>query len=523
MEKIILRALLLVAFASSTAWPQSNFKIMPVAADSTVDETEPYLSRFLYEAAFRIEGEGFEKSLPLWFAYKETTRDGKQFVVGRRIQAKRDWRNPPQINFSRKFVISDSAGGQVLESPLIEYYADWPVAIWRQKRSSRFALFFSVFRDSVWTRPQQITPDSMAVSDQAFMATHFEDQQSPYARFNRLFWISGKTIWTAEMDSTFHWVRQGKVYTDSSEIAHLVPRLDLQKNLWLVFDERTATDSVTIRVLHFSNLKQKWEGPVSLEKIGGRRSFAGFNLTQSANWGFPVNWLELSWLEENTFKSRPLFFQNDSLKTSGYPDFEQKFSCQNVLLTSNNLDLGGCVLGMAPYYFLVCQTDSALNQGYLGNDNNFWNIFSTKHSIRNLAISGTEDFVFGLAWEEWDGSQADVYLGLQTIIIGSVEEEMQTAPKGIQLSPNWPNPFNPSTTLRIQIPPRLRHARATLRIFNLLGQQVRRWRLSVPQSGTIEVTWNATDEFDNELPSGTYFAVVQVKDQVKRVKLLLLR
>ncbi len=87
----------------------------------------------------------------------------------------------------------------------------------------------------------------------------------------------------------------------------------------------------------------------------------------------------------------------------------------------------------------------------------------------------------------------------------------------------YPNPFNPVATLKIQVPLKLRHEQAVLRIFNVLGQQVRRWQLTVPQNGTIEIIWNATDARGGELPSGAYFVIVQVKDQVKRLKLLLLR
>ncbi len=96
-------------------------------------------------------------------------------------------------------------------------------------------------------------------------------------------------------------------------------------------------------------------------------------------------------------------------------------------------------------------------------------------------------------------------------------------PDNLFLLRAYPNPFNPATTLRIQIPLKLRHEQVVLRIFNVLGQEVRRWRLSVPQSGTIEMAWNATDTWGRAVPSGTYFVVVEVKYQVKRLKVLLLR
>ncbi|NOY78575.1 MAG: hypothetical protein GXO76_11965, partial [Calditrichaeota bacterium] len=472
MGKMIWAVFLSLVLLPFLARAQSAFKIFPIAADSTINETEPYLTRYLYEAAFRFEDGNTEKTLPLWLVYKKTTREGNAGIVGIRIQVRRVLHQPPQIKFSKKYLISDLVENQTIESPLIEYYADYPVAIWRQKKAGIFSLFYSVFRDSVWSSPQKVTSDSLNVSEEAFFATHSREESSEYARFNRLFWISGKSIYSAEMDSTFHWVHRKKLYTGSSEIAHLYPRMDFQENLWLAFDELFSPDSLKIQVIYYSRLKQKWEGPVELARIRGRRSFAGLNISEAVDPAASAsNTLALAWLDGTTFKSRIFSFDKDSLVFHSNFDFEHSFACSKCILTSNNLDLGGCVLTLVPWYFLVCQSDSVPDQLYMiGYNNYFFKVFSRKNSIQHISISGTQDFNFALALEEWDGNQSDIYLNFQTIIIGAVNENPTSSPRSMWLSQNWPNPFNAVTNVEYILPIR---EKVTLRLFNSLGEEVK--------------------------------------------------
>ena len=70
-------------------------------------------------------------------------------------------------------------------------------------------------------------------------------------------------------------------------------------------------------------------------------------------------------------------------------------------------------------------------------------------------------------------------------------------PRTFEVSQNYPNPFNPSTTIRYQIPVA---GRVTIKIFNLLGQDVATLIDEVKQPGAYTVTWNASN-----MPSGVYF------------------
>jgi hypothetical protein len=73
-----------------------------------------------------------------------------------------------------------------------------------------------------------------------------------------------------------------------------------------------------------------------------------------------------------------------------------------------------------------------------------------------------------------------------------------SVPKSFGLEQNYPNPFNPSTTLRFSI---LEPGVVTLKIFNLLGEEVATLVNGNMARGTFSVVWDASRQ-----ASGVYFA-----------------
>ncbi|NWG26913.1 MAG: T9SS type A sorting domain-containing protein, partial [Ignavibacteriaceae bacterium] len=70
-------------------------------------------------------------------------------------------------------------------------------------------------------------------------------------------------------------------------------------------------------------------------------------------------------------------------------------------------------------------------------------------------------------------------------------------PDGFVLYQNYPNPFNPTTTIRFEIP---EDSRVTLKIFNILGEEVKTLVEEYREAGKHSVQFNA-----NNLSSGIYF------------------
>jgi len=88
-------------------------------------------------------------------------------------------------------------------------------------------------------------------------------------------------------------------------------------------------------------------------------------------------------------------------------------------------------------------------------------------------------------------------------------------PLAYQLSQNFPNPFNPVTTLRYQLPEK---AEVTISVYNLAGQLVTTLVREQKPAGTYSIIWNA----DN-LPSGIYFIELRAGNFHQTRKCLLLK
>ena len=95
-----------------------------------------------------------------------------------------------------------------------------------------------------------------------------------------------------------------------------------------------------------------------------------------------------------------------------------------------------------------------------------------------------------------------------------ITNENNVMPTAYKLNQNFPNPFNPSTVISYDLP---KSGIVTLRIFNVLGQQVRTLVNQPQTAGTHQVTFNA-----NTLTSGIYFYSLSVDNftQVKKMMLI---
>jgi|GEM_PF-1647409 len=100
-----------------------------------------------------------------------------------------------------------------------------------------------------------------------------------------------------------------------------------------------------------------------------------------------------------------------------------------------------------------------------------------------------------------------------------VQIKSQTERKSYRLLPNYPNPFNASTIISYELP---ENAKVTLRIYNLLGQEVRALLSDKNQpAGSHQVTWDGTDNTGKQLPSGLYFFQIKTEHFVEVKKMIL--
>lgn len=70
------------------------------------------------------------------------------------------------------------------------------------------------------------------------------------------------------------------------------------------------------------------------------------------------------------------------------------------------------------------------------------------------------------------------------------------------LQANYPNPFNPETTIRFEMPA---SGQVTVKVYNTLGQLVQTLVEGAIDAGSHTVTWNGRDHAGQTVPSGMYF------------------
>ncbi|HXX65366.1 MAG TPA: FlgD immunoglobulin-like domain containing protein, partial [Bacteroidota bacterium] len=94
-----------------------------------------------------------------------------------------------------------------------------------------------------------------------------------------------------------------------------------------------------------------------------------------------------------------------------------------------------------------------------------------------------------------------------TIVVGSAEavkrEIESILPRDFSLGVNYPNPFNPTTTIPVALPV---HAQIQLKIYNILGQEVRTVFDGALDGGRYWFTWDGRNESGAPVATGVYIS-----------------
>lgn len=88
------------------------------------------------------------------------------------------------------------------------------------------------------------------------------------------------------------------------------------------------------------------------------------------------------------------------------------------------------------------------------------------------------------------------------------------------LYPNFPNPFNPQTTLSFSLG---KAQKASLKIYNLKGQLVKTLVNGELTKGTHKIVWNSTDNTGSKVGSGIYLYRLDTESYSKSYKMVLMK
>ncbi len=167
--------------------------------------------------------------------------------------------------------------------------------------------------------------------------------------------------------------------------------------------------------------------------------------------------------------------------------------------------------------------------------------FTNCRNIRLVVFSGTDTIRVGhnyyadgvgevLKVSSTTTAMGDYRYELQEYLVQSLEikdDPGASTPGEYHLYPNYPNPFNPFTTLRFDLSSQ---AEITLAVYDILGRRVRTLVQGIEAPGYRSVVWDGRDITGRSLPSGIYIARLTVSPQAgitpantKSIKMLLLK
>ncbi|KAA3596805.1 MAG: T9SS C-terminal target domain-containing protein [Calditrichaeota bacterium] len=153
---------------------------------------------------------------------------------------------------------------------------------------------------------------------------------------------------------------------------------------------------------------------------------------------------------------------------------------------------------------LVGNGTNQTTQNFTFTDTNVSPNLTYYYKISTVKTDGTE-FIF------------ENLFTLLTVLPTSISEK-QNSPQNFILLENFPNPFNPTTTINYELGI-TNYELGKLTIFNSLGETVKEFVL---QSSKGSVVWNGKDSFGQEVSSGIYFYKIEFEkvSQTKRMTLL---
>ena len=173
----------------------------------------------------------------------------------------------------------------------------------------------------------------------------------------------------------------------------------------------------------------------------------------------------------------------------------------------------------------ACASDVRFKGGWrLVNDYGEVEVMNTSETLTiscDIQMEPGEHFYWALTSETGDEMVLD---GIGEIVVPSAErfilERKAVVPLVFTLHQNFPNPFNPTTTLKYDLP---EENHVTLTVYDMLGRMVTQLVNTNQKAGFKSVQWNATDMHGNPVSAGVYLYQIQAGEFMKTKKMVLLK
>lgn len=107
-----------------------------------------------------------------------------------------------------------------------------------------------------------------------------------------------------------------------------------------------------------------------------------------------------------------------------------------------------------------------------------------------------------------------------SIVVNVIDDSELGLPESFALHSNFPNPFNPETTIRFDIP---NQSNVSLAIYDILGKKIAELADTDYNAGYYQLRWNGRDSRGQIVPAGVYFYRIQADNFTQTNKMILLK
>jgi len=122
-------------------------------------------------------------------------------------------------------------------------------------------------------------------------------------------------------------------------------------------------------------------------------------------------------------------------------------------------------------------------------------------------------------WMRAEAWGAPMVITRTPVVVGVDSKEVAT-PQQFALSRNFPNPFNPSTTLSYSL---AHETEVSIVVYDILGKKIQTLVEGKQKAGSYTIHWNGTDESGASVPSGVYLCKMVTPEYTQVHKMVLMK
>ncbi|MGY8716120.1 MAG: FlgD immunoglobulin-like domain containing protein, partial [Candidatus Poseidoniales archaeon] len=114
------------------------------------------------------------------------------------------------------------------------------------------------------------------------------------------------------------------------------------------------------------------------------------------------------------------------------------------------------------------------------------------------------------------------FLDSNNVLIESAiyDLNLEILPDKFVVMDNYPNPFNPKTTIQYELP---KEQEVSIYIYDSIGRTIYSTELNKTQPGRHQFSWNGLNQLGNKVSTGIYFFQLKAGENMRTQKMLLLK